>query len=454
MIAPRSAPCVRALALTLLFAILITASPLGPTVGGVQASRESAAGSDPTASEQARPGPGRRAPARALALAAPAEVRALWVLRTSLTTPDRIARLVRDARESGFNTLLVQVRGRGDAYFAHGLEPRPATLANAPASFDPLARTLTLAHAAGLRVHAWVNVNLVASATMLPRDPSHVIHAHPEWLMVPRALAGELMRVSPRSPAYVSRLAAWTRVHASAVEGLYTSPIPAPAAHHLEAVVTDLARRYPLDGVHLDYVRYPRADFDYGFAALDAFRTSVVGELSSAERARLDARLPREPLVYADTFPDRWARYRRARLTDLVARLRSAIKRERPRALVSAAVIPNAGEATSQRLQDWQDWATRGLLDAICPMAYNANVARFSVAVHSATRSAAPQALWAGIGAYRLNSTQTVAHINAARAAGAHGIALFSYDSLTGPTLRSIGRTAFGEASLQVASVR
>src|SRR5688500_12917070 len=40
------------------------------------------------------------------------ETRALWVLRTSLTSPASIASLVEAARQHGFNTLLVQVRGR------------------------------------------------------------------------------------------------------------------------------------------------------------------------------------------------------------------------------------------------------------------------------------------------------------------------------------------------------
>src|SRR3954447_20104220 len=53
----------------------------------------------------------------------PDEVRAMWVLRTSLTTPGHIDTLVRTARDHGFNTLFVQVRGRGDAYFRGGIEP-------------------------------------------------------------------------------------------------------------------------------------------------------------------------------------------------------------------------------------------------------------------------------------------------------------------------------------------
>lgn len=381
------------------------------------------------------------------------EVRALWVTRSSLATPEQIDRLVRDARDAGFNTLLVQVRGRGDAWFTQGLEPRPEALANA-SDFDPLARTLTQAHAAGLRVHAWINVNLISSAVSLPRDRSHIVHAHPEWLMVPRALGRELARMNPRSPAYVARLAAWARAHDTTVEGLYSSPILPDAARHLEGIVDDLAKRYAIDGLHMDYLRYPTAEFDYSATALAAFRAAVVNDLTALERARLDARQVREPLIYADTFPKRWADYRRARLSDLVARIRASLKKQRPHALLTAAVKPDPLEAANQRLQDWQDWAARGLLDAICPMAYTDNVTRFSLAVTGATRSAAPQPLWAGIGAYRLDSAQTVAHIQAARAAGARGIALFSYDSLTRPALRSIGRTAFGEPGTPVAGGR
>src|SRR3982750_915813 len=77
------------------------------------------------------------------------EVRALWVLRTSLTSPASITALVQSARDHGFNTLLVQVRGRGDAYYNDSIEPRGADLQRQPASFDPLATVVAAAHTAG-----------------------------------------------------------------------------------------------------------------------------------------------------------------------------------------------------------------------------------------------------------------------------------------------------------------
>src|SRR6476469_5412006 len=81
------------------------------------------------------------------------EVRALWVTRASMTSPASIATLVKTAHEQGFNTLLVQVRGRADAYYLTDLEPRPADLVRQPLAFDPLASVLAEARQHGIRVH-------------------------------------------------------------------------------------------------------------------------------------------------------------------------------------------------------------------------------------------------------------------------------------------------------------
>src|SRR4029079_13825936 len=62
------------------------------------------------------------------------EVRALWVVRTTLTSPDKIHQLVNAAADNGFNTLIVQIRGRGDAYFNSKVEPRASELKDQPLS--------------------------------------------------------------------------------------------------------------------------------------------------------------------------------------------------------------------------------------------------------------------------------------------------------------------------------
>ena len=378
---------------------------------------------------------------------APPEVRALWVTRASLTTPASISALVRSAHESGFNTLLVQVRGRGDAYYAGGLEPRPDGLLQQPHDIDPHQHGSTRARAEGLRVHAWVNVNLVASAADLPSSRAHVIYRRPEWLMVPRALAVELARAGTRSPEFVGRIARWTRAQ-NDVEGLFTSPILPDAAAHVVQVIDDLVARYPVDGVHLDYIRYPGPDFDYSLAALRLFRADLEPALTAEERRRLDPRSVGDLMALTDQYPERWTGFRKARLNALVMRIRTAVKARRPQVLLSAAVFPDVTEAATRRFQDWGFWIENRWLDVVCPMAYTPELDLFASQIASAQQLSAGRPVWAGIGAYRLTPSRTIEHITRARGRGARGVVLFSSDSLVqaprgADTLTSIGRAAF-----------
>jgi uncharacterized lipoprotein YddW (UPF0748 family) len=389
-------------------------------------------------------------PLRAGARQARGEVRALWVLRSSLTTPAAIAAMVRLATTSGFNTLLVQVRGRGDAYFNGGIEPRAAPLDVQPAAFDPLRETLRAARESGLAVHAWVNLNLVSSAVNLPDAPDHVVNRYPEWLMVPRSIAEPMARIDQQSPAYIGRLARFVRAAPQELEGLYVSPIPPAAASYTVSVVKDLLSRYAVDGVHLDYARYPNSEFDYSRGAVVEFTKEVAPSLAADERRELDARAAVDLFAYPDAFPERWAQFRRSRLTSLVMRVRTTIKTVRPEAIVSAAVFAEADEAYTRKLQDWRAWIENDLLDVVCPMAYTPDGEVFARQIAAASQIAGAERTWAGIGAYRLPLSQTVENILTARRLGARGVVLFSYDSLTGPSqptadyLPRVGRTAFG----------
>ena len=378
------------------------------------------------------------------------QTRALWVTRTTLASPESIKQMVTAAEAGGFNTLLVQVRGRGDAYYAGSVEPRASELASKP-SFDPLATVIEQARASDIKVHAWVAVNLVSSSVSLPASRDHVVYRAPEWLMVPRELAAEMKKIDLRSPAYLGRLARWTRAQSTRVEGLYTSPLHPSAQDHTAAVIGDIAAKYAVDGIHLDYVRFPNDDFDYSPAAMEAFKNAILADLSDAERREAAAREALDPAAYPNLFPERWKDFRRSRLTSLVIKIRSAVKAVRPATVLSAAVVPDAQEAFDQRLQDWRGWIDHSLLDVIVPMAYTADANLFEKQMTAARAYAGSRPVWAGIGAYHLSATQTLNRIAAARKLGAAGISLFSYESLVAPpntfdTIGEIGRAAFGTA--------
>jgi uncharacterized lipoprotein YddW (UPF0748 family) len=378
------------------------------------------------------------------------EVRALWVTRASMTSPASIATLVKTAHEQGFNTLLVQVRGRADAYYLTGLEPRPADLVRQPIAFDPLASVLAEARQHGIRVHAWVALNLVSSAVELPASPDHLVYRHPEWLMVPRPIAQEIARLDPSNPGYVGKIARWTRGQLDSIEGLYASPIHPDAAAYTEHVIGDLARRYDLDGVHLDYARYPNQQFDYSRFAIAEFRSEIRPRVAADARRALDIEDTTDLFAYPDRFPAEWAAFRRARLTALVARIGRAVHAARPNAIVTSAVFPDPQDAFDERLQDWRGWLAGHLVDAVAPMAYTQEPARFAEQIAAARDIAGGHAVWAGIGSYRLTPAQTVENIQAARRLGTAGFVLFSYDSLTGPKppapdyLGTVSRAVFG----------
>jgi uncharacterized lipoprotein YddW (UPF0748 family) len=290
-------------------------------------------------------------------------------------------------------------------------------------------------------------VNLVASAAELPAGRGHIVYRHPEWLMVPKALAVELARAGSRSPEFLGRLARWTRA-ADDVEGLFSSPAIPEAAAHVVAVIDDLVARYAVDGVHLDYLRYPGPEFDYNLGVLREFRADLEPRLPEAERRRFDSRSVGDLIALTDLYPERWAGFRRSRLNSLVIRIRTAVKQRRPGVLLSAAVFPDASEAAARRFQDWRFWVENRWLDVVCPMAYTQDAGVFDAQIASARRVAGPGPVWAGIGAYRLTAARTVENIETARRLGASGVILFSYDSLVQPprgvdTLTSIGRAAF-----------
>lgn len=370
------------------------------------------------------------------------EVRALWVQRGTLASPASVISAVDMAKNGGFNTLIVQVRGRGDALYMSRHEPRSAVLARQPVSFDPLELMVQRAHRAGLKVHAWVNVNLVSDADP-PAERKHIVYLHPEWLMVPRPLAEDLGRMSPRDPRYVQRLSEYAKARSDRVEGMFLSPIHKGAVEHAIKVIGDIVSRYDVDGIHLDYIRFPNDEFDYSAESLDEFRSAITSHITRAQRSEYAARARGRPLFYTEMFPQRWQEFRRARLTALVTRIHSVVKARRPRAMVTAAVFPDAHDATNRRFQNWAAWLDAGLLDAICPMAYTTDATLFRTQIAGVEQLAGRRPVWAGIGAYQLPPDAAVENIRAARQLGAEGIVLFSYDNLDTRYVDTVAKGAF-----------
>jgi uncharacterized lipoprotein YddW (UPF0748 family) len=339
------------------------------------------------------------------------EVRAMWVVRESLTSPEKIANIVDTASRYGFNTLFVQVRGRGDAYYNSFLEPRSEDLASAPLSFDPLATIIADAHARGIQVHAWLNTYYVWSAGTLPLSQEHVVNAHKDWLV--QDADGN----TPMLPV-------------GQCEGAFISPANLDARQHIHDVFMEVARNYDIDGIHFDYVRYPSEDYDYSPAALNGFAAYMNPSISAETQTELTQG---GKLAYIHAFPQEWADWRRDQVTELVRSISHDVKAIKPWVVISAAVFANADDAYDARGQDWKEWLREGIIDVVVPMAYGSDSELVGRQLKDAEITAHQYGryCYAGIGSWHITPDSTNAKIKIARELGVQGVVLFSYGGVT-----------------------
>lgn len=270
-----------------------------------------------------------------LPAAAQAELRGAWVTAWApgFFTQEQCDATIAAARQAGLNALFIQVRKNADSYYTPGLEPRAAEIAP---DFDPLAYIIKKARPLGIQVYAWVNVYRVWTSKVMPTDPDHVVSRHPEWLT--RSFDGE-----ERSS-----------------EGLYLDPGIPEAREHVAAVVADIASRYEVDGIQLDYIRYPGKDWGYSDRALARYYAQTG---ASAKPSASDPR---------------WLDWRRKQVTEMVRLIKQRIARARPGLKLSASTIawggcPDSFSASSPYAsvcQDWRAWLAEGVLDINIPMNY------------------------------------------------------------------------------------
>jgi uncharacterized lipoprotein YddW (UPF0748 family) len=349
------------------------------------------------------------------------EARAFWVVRNRITSPEKIRHIVDTAKEYNFNTLIVQIHGRGDAYYHSKIDPRAEDLADQDPSFDPLAYTLELGHQAGLEVHAWINAIYTWSNPEPPVDKGHVVHRHPEWLM---------WDDEGRSVAEYSR----RDVAIKGIEGQYVDPSRDEVLDYLHSIYMEVATNYPVDGIHFDYIRYPGVHFGYSpeFCAQFQEQHGVDPRLLSDEVKGYAAEghlLANRPILHRWNYAHYalWNKAKADRITKLVRRVSRSVKEFRPEIKVSAAVFPDPGTAYWRVSQDWRTWQAEGLVDIVCPMIYSGEPDVVAKRAAAALENADGNLVYAGLGAWRKEPSQIVDEIQRIRKLGAHGVSLFAF---------------------------
>jgi uncharacterized lipoprotein YddW (UPF0748 family) len=155
------------------------------------------------------------------------------------------------------------------------------------------------------------------------------------------------------------------------------------------STMVEVARKYAVDGIHFDYIRYPGNNHCYCQGCRQRFE-KVVG--SGIRNWPEDVRNSNSPLRA------RWLDWRRENITAVVKAVSEQARKARPGVKISAAVFRNWNTDRDSVGQDWKVWCDRGHLDFVCPMDYTPNNANFENMVSRQVEWAGRVPCYPGIG--------------------------------------------------------
>jgi uncharacterized lipoprotein YddW (UPF0748 family) len=372
------------------------------------------------------PAPSPAPPIQPAPEAPPEARRGLWVLaegaRRVLDHPERIPELIRDAQQLGASDLFVQVYRAGRSWYpSEHADPTPWRLVHDATGVDPLSQLLERAGEAGIRVHAWVNVLSLARNTEAPI----LTRLGPGAVLTDRH-GRSLLDYPDFEVPQPDR-----RYYRMGTPGLYLDAAAPGVDEALVDTFAELIARYPtLDGLHLDYIRYPDV---LPFAPGSRFGVGLDFGYGADTRARFERETgKRAPLGDSLGNANAWDDWRRLRLSSLVRDIAGAVRAQRPGLAMSAAVWTYADRAYFAMGQDWREWLEEGWLDFAVPMSYTVDdrVLRYQ-AEHFAGRPDAER-IWVGLGTWLFakDPARALTQIELVRAAGVRHVSLFSYDSI------------------------
>jgi uncharacterized lipoprotein YddW (UPF0748 family) len=326
------------------------------------------------------------------------EGRCIWLDRGTITAARNragIAHLFNILKDAGFNTIYFEANNAGQAMFHTKLESENPLVTE---SFDPLEVAVDEAHKRGMELHVWLWTfrigNVHTSELVSDQNSPLLTRMASQWCL--RTSNGSLE--SPDSNEY------------------WLSPANPAARQFVIDLASEIAGKYAIDGIQLDYIRFPfqKRTQEMGFdsctrSAFERDTSLSLRELSTHTRQR-------------------WIVWKTAQVNSFVKDLSTAIKTIRPGLPLSAAVFPFA---RNQRLfiiqQDWQTWVEQGWIDILNPMIYTPEVSTFSAAVSYMVNECKGKALvYPGAAILRFDDLTFVHQLASARSLGAHGITIFA----------------------------
>lgn len=260
------------------------------------------------------------------------EVRAVWFsyleFKELLTNKSEaefkanIETAFKNVRDSGFNTVFVQVRPFSDALYQSAYFPWSYLITGEEGvnpGFDPLQIMVDIAKLQGLRIEAWINPYRVRIDPQ--KDP-----------------------VSDENPA-MQMMDAGTNDVISYQGGIYYNPASEAARSLIVNGVKEIIENYEVDGIHFDDYFYPTDSPDFDKSSYDAYKQQG-GDLSLGN-------------------------WRRENVNLLVREVYSTIKSVNPNLVFGISPQGNNENNYNKQFIDVATWVSQpGYVDYICPQIY------------------------------------------------------------------------------------
>ncbi|MEZ5990185.1 MAG: family 10 glycosylhydrolase [Planctomycetota bacterium] len=317
--------------------------------------------------------------------------RAVWVTRWDFKTEADVRDIVRNCARAGFDTVFFQVRGQGTVLYASDYEPWCQEYGFRYPGFDPLQAACDEGRRQGVAVHAWVNVLAAWKGDTAPPIQNHLYRTRPQWF-----LYDQTGQRQPLNDGYV-----------------FLNPCLPEVRAYLAGICREIAHGYAVQGIHLDYMRFP----DQAEGGPDYPRD----ERTVALYKKATGLEPAEDL-------GRWNEWKTAQVTRLLDDIDAAVRGGSQRCLVSAAVFPIRKAASVH--QDRPRWVEGRKVAAVFPMLYNDSDQQFRADLDEVAEVTDRSKVFPAIGVYKhARVEQTLGQMDSVAAHGFPGCGLYAYSS-------------------------
>lgn len=313
------------------------------------------------------------------------ELRGVWIHNASGIQGQSWDTTVRALRHQGFNTLFANHQWAGLAYYPSDILPVASAVRSRG---DLLQQCLDASRREDIALHLW------SVLWVLDNAPADFV---------------ELMRKEGRL---------MKNRHGATVTWL--CPSHPENQQWTEAIIVEALSNYAVDGIHLDYVRYPDQDACYCQGCAQRFRSQT------------DHDAPNWPHdVTEGTAKRGFQQWRHEQITTTVSNLYHKAKAVNPAIQFSIAVWPEWPAVRDSIGQDWVQWSRDGIVDFVCPMNYVTTAEEAVRLFERQRRLAAPDVpIYPGIAptTHHLTPENTIRQVDQLRRVGAPGFVLFELD--------------------------